>query len=92
MDTYDYMKFIAALLLVLGLMGGLAVLLRRFGFGGQAMLPSDKRRLKLVEVLHLDARRKLVLISRDDAEHLVILGGTNETVVETNIKTRSNGS
>lgn len=92
MDSYDYFKFLAALLLVLGLMGGLAVALRRFGFGGQAMLPADKRRLKLQEVLHLDARRKLVLVSRDDAEHLLILGANNETVIETNIKPRSNGS
>jgi len=34
----------------------------------------------------LDARRRAVLIQRDDKQHLVILGHSSETVVETNIK------
>lgn len=86
MDWHDYLKFLAALLFVLGLMGGLALLLKRFGLGSAAMVPADKRRLKVLEILPLDARRKAVLLSRDGAEHLVILGGTGETVVETNIQ------
>jgi flagellar protein FliO/FliZ len=85
MTMQDYIKFVAALLFVLGLMGGLALILRRFGLGAASMLPADRRRLKVLEILPLDARRKAVLISRDSVEHLVILGGTSETVVETNI-------
>ncbi len=86
MDLHDYLKFIAALLFVLGLMGGLALILRRLGYGAASMVPADKRRLKIIEILPLDARRKAVLLSRDGVEHLVILGGTGETVVETNIQ------
>lgn len=85
MIGYDYLKFLAALLLVLGLMGGLSLALRKFGLGNPALMAANKRRLKLVEVLHLDARRKLVIVSRDGAEHLVLLGGGSDTVIETNI-------
>lgn len=89
MDASDYFKFLAALLFVLGLMGALAYLLKRFGLGTASMIPADKRRLKVLEILPLDARRKAVLLSRDGAEHLVILGGTSETVIETNIEKKN---
>jgi len=88
MESIDYIKFLAALILVLGLMGGLALVLKRLNLGAAGMLPADKRRLKVLEILPLDARRKAVLLSRDGAEHLVILGPTGETVVETNIEKR----
>lgn len=86
MEATDYLKFFAALILVLGMMGGLALVLKRIGLGPASMLPADKRRLKVLEILPLDPRRKAVLLSRDGAEHLVILGPAGETVVETNIK------
>ncbi len=86
MDLYDYLKFFAAFAFVLGLMGGLALILKRVGLGSASMLPADKRRLKVLEILPLDARRKAVLLRRDGTEHLVILGATSETVVETNIQ------
>lgn len=89
MGLHDYLKFFAALLFVLGLMGGLALILRRIGLGPASMVPADKRRLKVIEILPLDARRKAVLLSRDGVEHLVILGGTGETVVETNIQAQA---
>ncbi|PZQ48456.1 MAG: hypothetical protein DI551_01510 [Micavibrio aeruginosavorus] len=86
MEWYDYAKFVAALAFVLGLMGGLALVLKKIGLGNVGMTPPDKRRLRIVEILTLDPRRKAVLLSRDGVEHLVILGGNGETVVETNIK------
>lgn len=86
MEITDYLKFLFALLFVLTLMGGLAYALKYFGFGGTSrMLSADKRRLRIVEVLHLDARHRAILLRRDDREHLVILGSSGETVVETNI-------
>jgi flagellar protein FliO/FliZ len=85
MDATQYLKFFAALIFVLGLMGGLALVLKRLGLGAAAMLPPEKRRLKIIEILPLDARRKAVLLRRDDCEHLVILGAASETVVESGI-------
>ena len=86
MTPQDYLKFFVALLLVLGMIGGLAYILRRFGMGMNGAMVNDKRRLKIIEVLYIDARRKAVLLSRDDQEHLVILGSTTETLIEPNIK------
>ena len=78
-------RLIAALAFVVALMGGLAYVLRRTGLSGP-MAGGKNSRLKVVETQTLDARRRLVLIQRDDVEHLVILGPAGETVVETGIK------
>ena len=86
MTSYDYLRFFAALVFVLCLMGGLSYLVKRFNLGQGAILSPTQKRLKIVEILHLDGRRKAVLLQRDDAEHLVILSASGETVVETNIK------
>ena len=86
MEAIDYLKFLASFCLVLGLMGGLALILKKVGLGNVGIVPADKRRLKIVEALPLDARRKALILRRDDKEHLVILGANSETVVETNIE------
>lgn len=88
MTTEDYLKFFFALLFVLCLMGGLAYLMKRFGLNGEKFTPNAQRRLKIVEILPLDMRRKAILLRRDDKEHLVILGGAGETVVETDIQVK----
>lgn len=78
-------RLIAALALVLALMLGLNLFIRRVqGHNGVNRL-GQKRRLSVIEVTPLDGRRRLVLLRRDDREHLVILGATGETVVETGI-------
>ncbi|MGB1548152.1 MAG: flagellar biosynthesis protein FliO, partial [Alphaproteobacteria bacterium] len=38
------------------------------------MTRNRDRRLGVVEVLPVDARRRLVLLKKDDREHLVLLG------------------
>lgn len=85
MHATDYIRFIMALLFVLALMGGLHVILRRIADQGGLKLGLPKRRLKMVEVLHLDTKHKAILLRRDDEkEHLVILGPSGETVIESN--------
>jgi flagellar protein FliO/FliZ len=88
MEPTDYIRFLMALLFVLALMGGLYIILKRLSAGGTigTLTASTKRRLKISEILYLDSRHKAVLIKRDnDTEHLVILGPSGETVVESNI-------
>lgn len=86
MDYQDYLKFFFALMLVLSLMGGLAFVLKRLGYGQTGIISPKNKRLKIVEVLPIDARRKVMIIQRDDTQHLVVLGPSGETIVETNIK------
>lgn len=44
-----------------------------------------KRRLAVVDATAIDNRRRLVLVRRDDTEHLILIGGHNDVLVETGI-------
>jgi flagellar protein FliO/FliZ len=49
-------------------------------------MPRDaERRLDVVEQANVDGRRRLVLIRRDDVEHLIMTGGPVDVVIETGI-------
>ncbi|MEL0021144.1 MAG: flagellar biosynthetic protein FliO, partial [Rickettsiales bacterium] len=62
------------------------ILLRHFGFGGaiglNRRLRGGKRRIEIIEVAPIDARRRLVLVRRDDKEHLILLGMHDDILVE----------
>jgi flagellar protein FliO/FliZ len=47
--------------------------------------PKPDKRIDVVEQWTLDARRRLVLIRRDDVEHLIMTGGPVDVVIETGI-------
>ncbi len=83
-DFPQLLRVLAAFIFVMALMGGVIYVLRRSGLTAQGF--NSKKRLKLVEVLHLDSRRKLAIIQRDEKQHLIILGPTSETVIESNIE------
>lgn len=88
MELSAYFRFVAALLFVLGIIGVFALLARRFVPGARNInRRGTKRRLSVVEVIPVDTKRRLVLIKRDDTEHLVMLGPNGDTVVERNIGT-----
>jgi len=77
---------LAALTFVLILMGGLVLALKKLGLTGALPAQLGNKRLKLIEVLSLDGRRKVAIIQRDDVQHLILLGGNDETVIETGFK------
>ena len=82
MDTILYVRTVGALILVLGLIFAVLWAVRRFGLGGLAMRPLARRRLALVEILPLDAKHRLLLVRRDGIEHLLLIGGGTDLVVE----------
>jgi flagellar protein FliO/FliZ len=45
----------------------------------------SKRRLAIVDSLPVDGRRQLIIIRRDNVEHLILTGGPQDLVVETGI-------
>ena len=51
------------------------------------MRPRDKR-LGVVDTATVDAKRKLLLARRDEVEHLVMVGGPVDMLIETGIKGR----
>ena len=86
MEIEVYLRFVLALIFVLGLIGGLALVARRFGFGGRMIVQAgQKQRLSVTEVRPIDARHKLVLVKRDDTEHLLMIGPANSLIVERGI-------
>lgn len=83
MEFVEYLRFPAALAFVLALFGAGIFAMRRLGFAtGTPMGLFDDRRLCLVESLSLDGRRRLLLVRRDDREHLILLGTAGETLIE----------
>jgi flagellar protein FliO/FliZ len=73
--------FIAALVLAGGLVW------HRFGAGPlKAMTPRGRQpRLAVIEATSLHPGRLLVLIRRDNTEHLIMIGGPTDVVIEPNI-------
>lgn len=87
-DPQTLILIIAGVLFALALLALLTWAARAF-FGDPSTRPARKgreRRLGVVETATLDAKRKLYLVRRDDVEHLVIVGGPVDLVVETGIK------
>jgi len=84
----DAGRFVVAFVLVLGLIGAGALLWRRF-FGAGPLSPLGPRgrqpRLAVIDAASVDARRRLILIKRDNVEHLLMIGGPTDIVVESNI-------
>ena len=80
----DFARYLGALLLVLGLVGGAGLAARRFGLSG-LVKPSATRRLAVVETLTLGPRQRLLIIRRDGVEHLVMSGPEGTTVLESGI-------
>ena len=80
-------RFFLAFLIVLGLIGAAAWAVRRFGSGryGGAGQRGRQPRLAVIDHTSVDARRRLILIRRDNVEHLLLIGGPTDVVVEPNI-------
>jgi flagellar protein FliO/FliZ len=89
MTWFAIIVFIAALvalgvLFVRGSLGNAGSVAGIFGGGNLFGAPRVKR-LDVVEHTSLDGRRRLVLIRRDNIEHLIMTGGPVDVVIETNI-------
>ncbi|MBV8661703.1 MAG: flagellar biosynthetic protein FliO, partial [Hyphomicrobiales bacterium] len=65
------------------------VLVYRIAFGHRLRVPGGGRtrqpRLGLVDAFSLDGQRQLVLVRRDNVEHLIMIGGPNDVLVESQI-------
>jgi flagellar protein FliO/FliZ len=85
MTVDDYLRFALALVAVIALILAAAWVARRLGLGGRLATVGGKRRLAILEVLPLDAKRRLVLLRRDGAEHLLLLGVGSDLVIERGI-------
>ncbi len=81
------LTFVFAFVAVLALIGVAAWLVRRFA--GNRLGANTNRgrmpRLAVIDAAAVDGRRRLVLVRRDNIEHLLMIGGPTDIVVESNI-------
>src|SRR5438874_9750639 len=81
------LRFLFAFIVVLGLIALTTWLVRRFGGDrlGAATARGRQPRLAVIDAAAVDGRRRLLLIRRDNVEHLLMIGGPTDVVVEANI-------
>ncbi|KAB0266917.1 flagellar biosynthetic protein FliO [Microvirga brassicacearum] len=83
-------QYVIAFAIILGLVALFGLVLRKLT-GGRLMMNGPDRsrarqpRLGVVDIYDLDRQRQLVLLRRDNVEHLLLIGGLNDVVIETNI-------
>jgi flagellar protein FliO/FliZ len=82
-------RFFIAFVIVLALMGALVYGVRRFGptaLNAAVSARGRQPRLGVIEAAAVgDGRRRLLLIRRDNVEHLIMIGGPSDVVIEPNI-------
>jgi hypothetical protein len=78
-------QFVLTLIGVLILIGGAAWALRAFMVGRLRLTGGRTARLGIIEAIPVDQRRRLVLVRRDQFEHLLLIGGPTDVVVEPTI-------
>src|ERR1700712_5004388 len=80
------LTFFFAFVAVLALIGVAAWLVRRFA--GNRLGANNNRgrmpRLAVIDAAAVDGRRRLVLVRRDNIEHLLMIGGPTDIVVHPN--------
>src|SRR5215207_9973908 len=81
-------KAIVAFVVVLALLGIVTWVFRRFAgdrLGAPSARGGRQPRLAVIDAAAVDNKRRLVLIRRDNVEHLIMIGGPTDVVVEQNI-------
>jgi flagellar protein FliO/FliZ len=89
-DASPAVQYVIAFAVIFGVLALLALGLRRLTAARLSMPSQDRTRarqprLGVVDVYDLDRQRQLILLRRDNVEHLLLIGGPNDLVVETNI-------
>jgi len=83
----DFLRMIVALIFVLALILLALYVTRKYGKGwGFQHTPPSKRRLQILESLPVGPKQRLMIIRRDNREHLLVIGQENTTVIEKDIE------
>lgn len=89
MGAYGGRLMVAVLGVAIGLVCLVAILLLLRGRSGPSPFVRGGRnrnpRLQVLDAAAVDTRRRLVLVRRDDVEHLIMIGGPTDIVVESGI-------
>lgn len=86
----EYLRFGLALLFVLGLICACSWFGKRMGLAPRSTSGKGAgQRLTIIEVRAVDAKRKLLLVRRDHVEHLILLNGDRDLLIEGGIESAS---
>ncbi len=79
MDVLDALRYFGALALVLALVGGAGLAVRRYGLPGIA--GGSGRRLTVIETLMLGKNHRLFIVRCDGTEHVLVTAPQGATVL-----------
>ncbi|CAA2145451.1 hypothetical protein [Methylobacterium bullatum] len=83
------LQFLIIFAVIFAVLAAIVLIFRRFSGRGMALSKSGPRgrqpRLGIVDIYELDRQRQLILLRRDNVEHLLLVGGPNDVIVERNI-------
>lgn len=87
-DAIYYLSVV--LLLALATFGLIFVVQKQLAGGGSSSTfrlfgPKPYQRIGVVDHVSVDGKRRLILLRRDDVEHLIMTGGPVDVVIETGI-------
>jgi hypothetical protein len=89
---WDMLFYLAIVLfLAVAMICGAFAVRQYFGGAGAAQAvsalfgPKPLRRLSVTEQYNIDSRRRLILVRRDNVEHLIMTGGPVDMLIETGI-------
>jgi hypothetical protein len=89
---WDIAYYLLIMILLAAIVVAFGVLARGYLSGNLPALPifapRPEPRIDVVEQSSIDGKRKLVLVRRDDVEHLIMTGGPVDVVIETGIGQR----
>jgi len=84
METSEVLQALLSLIFVISLIGLSAFLLKRFVVERSFGTTGNNRRLKIIEHISLDNRRRIMIIEKDGKEEItLLLGASSETVIST---------
>lgn len=78
----NYLTMIIALAIVLVLIVLAVWLIKLVGDASRSVGRGRNRRLMIVDSIAIDNKRQAVIVRRDETEHLIVIGGPNDLVVE----------
>ena len=90
-DGSPVVQYVAIFAVIFAVLTVIVLVVRRLGGGGLADAKRGGQRgrqprLGIVDVYELDRQRQLILLRRDNVEHLLLVGGPNDVVIERHIQ------
>ncbi|WP_375462615.1 hypothetical protein [uncultured Methylobacterium sp.] len=90
-DGSPVVQYVSIFAVIFAVLTVIVLAVRRLGGGGLAQAGRGGQRgrqprLGIVDVYELDRQRQLILLRRDNVEHLLLVGGPNDVVIERHIQ------